>query len=212
MWGFGVTGEWVQRLVATPRTPAIGAGIAGLLAVIESVVRGLGPAPSAGASGQAQFVLAFGLLGLAGTLPLSLLRSSPPGGALAVSLANVLSLCLFQTLSVAALIAQIIVLYVLGRTGAPFLAAAMSAPFFILALVAAAGADGGRETKIFTLLSASCGAMAAWGGSVQRARNESRAQIAAEQAFAGTVVENVTRGERARISANSMMSSLITSR
>jgi signal transduction histidine kinase len=198
--GPGATGEWAQRLVAARRAPAVAAGIAGLLALIESVVRGVGAGQGAAAAGQAQFVLAFGLLGLAGTLPLALLRSSPPGAALAISSANVLSLCLFQTLTVAALVAQVIVLYVLGRSGAPYLAAGVSAPFFVLALVAAAGADGGREMEILTLLSASFGAVAGWGGSVRLARDESRARIAAQQAIAGTVLENVTRGERARIS------------
>jgi signal transduction histidine kinase len=196
----GATGAWPWRLVPTQRVPATGAGIAGLLTLIESVVRGVGAAQGAGAAGQAQFIVAFGLLGLAGTLPLGLLRNSPPGAALAISSANVLSLCLFQTLTVAALIAQVIALYVLGRSGAPFLAAALSGPFFVLALVAAAGADGGRETGILTLLSASCGALAAWGGSVRLARDEARAHIAVQQAIAGTVLENVTRGERARIS------------
>jgi signal transduction histidine kinase len=188
--------------MASQRAPATGAGIAGLLALIESLVRGVGGAQGAGAGagGQAQFVLAFGLLGLAGTLPLALLRSSPPGAALAISSANVLSLCLFQTLSVAALVAQVIVLFILGRSGAPYLAAAASAPFFVLAVVAAAGVDGGRETEMFTLLSASLGALAAWGGSVLLARDESRARIAAQQAIVGTLLENVTRGERARIS------------
>jgi signal transduction histidine kinase len=178
----------------------MGAGIAALLGLVESLVRGLGTAQGAGTAGQAQFVVAFGLLGLAGTLPLGLLRSSPPGAALAISAANVLSLSLFQTLTVAALVAQIIVLYVLGRSGAPYLAAAVSAPFFVLALVAAAGADGGLETRILTLLSALCGALVAWAGSVQLARHETRAQIAAQQAIAGTMLENVTRSERARIS------------
>jgi signal transduction histidine kinase len=199
MSGLGAAGERARRLVATPRAPATAAGIAGLLALIESVVRGVGSAPGAGAAGQAQFVLAFGLLALAGTLPLALLRSSPPGTALAIASANVLSLCLFQTLTVAALGAQVIVLYVLGRSGAPYLAAAVSAPFLVLALMAAAGVNGGREAQILTLLSASLGALAAWGGSVRLARDEARAQIAAQQAIAGTVLENVTRGERARI-------------
>jgi signal transduction histidine kinase len=112
----------------------------------------------------------------------------------------VLSICLFETLTVAALVAQVVVLYVLGRSGAPYLAAMVSAPFLVLALVAAAGADGGREMQIFTLLSASCGALAAWGGSVWLARDEARARLVAQKAIAGTVVENVTRGERARIS------------
>jgi signal transduction histidine kinase len=145
-------------------------------------------------------VLAFGLLGLAGTLPLGLLRSSPTGAALAISSANVLSLCLFQTLTAAALLAQVIVLYVLGRSGAPRMAATLTAPFLALALVAAAGADGGREMEILTLLLASFGPLAVWAGLAQLARDESRAHSAAQKALVGTMLENLTRGERARIS------------
>ena len=43
----------------------------------------------------------------------------------------------------AALLAQVIVLYVLGRSGAPRMAATLTAPFLALALVAAAGAEIG---------------------------------------------------------------------
>ncbi|MGH9090853.1 MAG: sensor histidine kinase [Acidimicrobiales bacterium] len=198
--GRGMLANSVRRMVAARRTPAIGAGIAGLLALVESVARGVSAAQSPGAGGQAQFVLAFGVLALAGTLPLGLLRSSPAGAALAVSSANVLSFGLFQTLTVAALVSQVIVLYVLGRSGALRVAAVFTAPFLVLALVAAGGADGGREMQILTLLLASLGPLAVWGGSALLAREESRAHSAAQQALAGTVLENVTRGERARIS------------
>ena len=193
-------GASARSMVAARGTPAIGAGIAGLLSLIESVARGISGSQGAGVGDQAQFVLAFGLLGLAGTLPLGLLRSSPRGAALAVSSANVLSFGLFKTLTAAALVAQVIVFYVLGRSGAPRMAAALTTPFIGLALVAAAGADGGREMQILTLLLASFGPLAAWAGSARLARDESRAHGAAQEALAGTMLENATRGERARIS------------
>jgi signal transduction histidine kinase len=187
-------------MVAAPGTPAIAAGIAGLLALIESIARGVSAAQGAGAGERAQFVLAFGLLALAGTVPLVWLRSSPAGAALAVCAANVLSLALFETLTVAALITQVVVFYVLGRSGAPWVAGALTAPFLALALAAVAGAEGGRELQILTLLLASLCPLAALGGSAQLARDESRARSAAQQALVGTMLENVTRGERARIS------------
>jgi signal transduction histidine kinase len=196
--GRGTWIGWTRRMATARTTPAIGAGIAGLLALIESAVRGVNQ--GGGAGGQAQFVLGFALLGLAGTLPLGLLRSSPAGAALVVSSANVLSLCLFQTLTVAALLDQVIVFYVLGRSRAPGIAAVLSAPFLSLAIVAAAGADGGREMQILTLLLASLGPLAAWSGSAQLVSDESRAHRAAQEALAGTMLENATRGERARIS------------
>jgi signal transduction histidine kinase len=198
--GRGTMAAWARRMVAARDAPVIGSGILGLSALLESVARGVSATQGAGAGGQAQFVLAFGLLGLAATLPLGLLRSSPAGAALAVSSANLLSFGLFQTVTVAALLAQVIVLYVLGRTGALRVAAAITAPFLVLAIVAAAGADGGRELQILTLLLASLGPLAVWAGSVWLAHEESRAHNAAQQALAGTMLENVTRGERARIS------------
>lgn len=198
--GGGNLAASVGRMVAARKTPAIGAGIAGLLALVESVARGVSASQGAGGAGQAQFVLAFGVLALAGTLPLGLLRSSPTGASLAVSSANVLSFGLFQTLTVTALLAQVIVLYVLGRSGALRVAAVFTAPFLVLALIAAAGVDGGREMQILTLLLASLGPLAVWSGSERLAREESRAHSAAQQALAGTILENATRGERARIS------------
>ena len=187
-------------MAAARGTPAIAAGIAGLLALIESVARGVSVAQSVGAGGEAQFVLAFGLLALAATLPLAMLRSNPPGAAIAVSAANVLSLGLFQTLTVAALLAQCIVFYALGRSGALRMAAAITVPFVALAIVAAAGAEGGREMQMLTLLLASLGPLALLGGSALLARDESRAHSAAREALAGTLLKNVTHGERARIS------------
>jgi len=198
--GRGTRAGWARRMGAARETPAIGAGIAGLLALIESVVRGVSATQVAGAGGLAQFVVGFALLGLAATLPLGLLPSSPAGAAFTVSSANVLSLCLFQTLPVAALLAQVIVFYVLGRSRAPGVAAVLAAPFLALAIVAAAGVDGGREMQVLTLLLASLGPLAAWSGTARLIRDESRAHSAAQEVLAGTMLENATRGERARIS------------
>jgi signal transduction histidine kinase len=187
-------------MVAAPRAPAIGAGLLGLVVLIEAVTRSATASQAAGVGGQAQYLLAFGLVGLAGTLPLALLRSSPVGAALAISSAKVLSLGLFQTLTAAALVAQVIALYVLGRYGAQQLAVALTVPFVVLGVIAAAGLDGGRETKVFTVLLASLAPLAAWGGSARLARANALAHDAAARAIAGTLLENATRGERARIS------------
>jgi signal transduction histidine kinase len=187
-------------MVAAPRAPAIGAGILGLVVLIETVTRGVTVSQSAGVGGQAPYFFAFGLVGLAGTLPLAVLRSSPFGAAVAISSANILFLGLFQTLTVAALIAEVIALYGLGHAGAQRLAGALTVPLVALAIMAAAGLYGNRETDVLTVLLASLAPLAAWAGSARLARADAMAHDAAARSIEGTVLENATRGERARIS------------
>ncbi len=189
-----------RRTVTAPRAPAIGAGLLGLIVLIEAVTRGVTASQTADVGGEAPYILAFSLVGFAGTLPLALVRNSPRGPAVAITAANVLSLGLFQILPVAALVAQVISLYVLGRHGNQRLAAVLSLPLVALAIIAAAGLDGGRETQVLTVLLASLAPLFAWAGSVRLARAEALAHDAAARAIAGTVLENATRGERARIS------------
>jgi hypothetical protein len=187
-----------RRTVTAPRAPAIGAGLLGLIVLIEAVTRGVTASQTADVGGEAPYILAFGLVGFAGTLPLALVRNSPRGPAVAITAANVLSLGLFQILPVAALVAQVISLYVLGRHGNQRLAAVLSLPLVALAIIAAAGLDGGRETQVLTVLLASLAPLFAWAGSVRLARAEALAHDAAARAIAGTVLENATRGDRAR--------------
>jgi signal transduction histidine kinase len=174
--------------------------VAAVAAVAEAVTRGAVTVPSAAAGGPTQFILVFGLVGLAGTLPLAFLRDSPAGAAAAISAASLLALGLFQTLPVAALAAQIIALYVLSRHGAQFLAGILAAPFAVLAVISAAGLAGGREMQVFTVLLTAGGLVSAWAGAARRARSEAALHTAAQQAVAGTLLEHTARGERARIS------------
>jgi signal transduction histidine kinase len=107
----------------------------------------------------------------------------------------VLSLAAFHTLTVAGLIAQLIVLYWLGRDGPQLLAAGLAMPFLLLALVSLARSEAG----ILAVLLASLAPIAAWAGIARRARGEARAQSAARQVIAGSLLEHTARGERARI-------------
>ena len=136
------------------------------------------------------------LLSLATTLPLGLLWARPAAAAVAISAASLLSLGLFQMLTVAGGVAQLTVMYRLGRCGLQLLAAGLAAPFLVLALVGPAGGEIG----ILAVLLASLGPAAAWAGCARRARTEAQAHRAAQQVITDTLLQNTARGERARIS------------
>jgi signal transduction histidine kinase len=99
-------------------------------------------------------------------------------------------------LTVAGVVAQLTVMYRLGRCGLQLLAAGLAAPFLVLAL--AGSADG--ETQILAVLLASLAPAAAWAGFARRARAEAQAHRAARQVITDTLLQHTARGERARIS------------
>ncbi len=140
---------------------------------------------------QAAFVLI--LLCLAATLPLAFLR--PAAAAVAISVASVASLTLFQVLTVAGLAAQLIVLYRAGRSGARVLAVVLAAAFLVLALARPVHS----ETAVLAVLLGSLAPAAALAGIARRAHTDARVHSTARQAIAGTLLEHTARGERARI-------------
>jgi signal transduction histidine kinase len=177
-------------MAALPQAPAVAGALLGLLAVSESIARADGDS----VNGNALFALL--LLGLAGTLPLALLRGYPASVAVAVSAACVLSLTAFQTLTIAGLVAQLTVLCWLGRRGSPLLALVLAAGFLVLPL---ADPPPGQEMRVVTVLLASLAPAAALAGIALRARSEAQEHGAARQVIAGSLVEHTARGERARI-------------
>jgi signal transduction histidine kinase len=165
---------WVDRIAA----PAAAGSLLSVAAAGESIVR----APVLGLTAQA--ALALGLIALATTLPLVFLP--PTAAAVAVVAAGVLSLALFDTVTVAGLITVLVVLYRLAFTWAPGLAV----PFVVVALV---------HPAPLTVLLAALAPAAALTGIARRARDEAVVHRAARQAVAGTLVEHTALGERARI-------------
>jgi signal transduction histidine kinase len=136
------------------------------------------------------------------TLPLGLLWAHPTAAALAVSAACVLCLAAFHVLTVAALIAQLVALYRLGRSGSQLLAAGLALPFLGLALALALSPAEPRisSARVLSVLLAAVGPAAAWAGAARRAGTEAAQHQAARQVIAGTLVEHTARGERARVS------------
>jgi signal transduction histidine kinase len=181
----------VRRLAAVPHAPAVGGALLAVLAVAQA----LALPPGRGGIDFAQGV-GLVLLALFSTLPLGLLWSYPAGAAVAVGAACVLSLAAFHTVTVAGLIAQLIALYRLGRSGPQLLAAVLALPYLVLALLP----PSGTADRILTVLLAALGPAAAWAGAARRARSEAREHSAAREVIAGSLLEHTVRGERARVS------------
>jgi signal transduction histidine kinase len=172
---------WTQA----PQAPAVAGTLLGLAAVAESIVR----ATVAGVPPQVGLVLC--LFALSTTLPTVLLRPAPVLAALIVTPATVLSLALFQSLTAAGVVAQLVVLYRLARLAAVGLAA----PFVVLALVLPTG----HENGVLTVLLAALAPASALAGVARREHGEAQVHRAARQAIAETLLDHTARGERARI-------------
>jgi signal transduction histidine kinase len=135
----------------------------------------------------------FCVLSLATTVPFALLRVL--GAALAITVASVLSLALFDGLTVAGLVAQVVVLYRLGRTGAAAVATVLAVPFLLLALIPPTNSGPG----VVSVLLAGLAPAAAWAGVARKERGEALVHRAAQQAISSSLLEHTARGERARI-------------
>jgi signal transduction histidine kinase len=158
-----------------------------VLAATESITR------AAADDASAQLGLVLFLLALATTAPLIFLR--PPGAVVAISVASILSVVPFHTLTVAGALAQLVATYRLSRGDARLLAALVFVPFLVLGF-----ADPGHgEGRILTILLASLIPAAAWAGAATQSRTAAQAHTAAQAVIAGTSFEYAARGERARI-------------
>jgi signal transduction histidine kinase len=198
-WRGGWAGHrW--RFAAAPQAAAVAGMVLALPAVAESVTRAVNTHSTTNthfttATGSlAWYALLIALLGLATTAPLAFPR--PAAAAVTIWVACVLSLTLVRTLTVAGVAAQLIAVYRLGRGGSQLLAAGLTAPYLVLALIGSTANEAGVLT---VLLAALCPA-AAWAGFVRRARAEAVEHNAAQEVIAGTLLEHTARGERARIS------------
>ena len=198
---------WSRRIAARPgardlpHAPAAAGALLALAAVAEAIARG------AGSGLGVASLLTASVLALFTTVPLAFL--GPIAAATSVSLASILSLGVFHTLTIAGACAQLIVLYLLGVAETPrrMLAPVLAAPFVVLALTRVAltgqGLTGGRpvsaEEGILTVLLAALAPAAALAGIARRASIAEKAQQAARQVIADTLFDHMARGERARI-------------
>jgi signal transduction histidine kinase len=194
--------------------PFLAAVLLGLAALLELATRttvtstmraGLSPGQGPNTPNQ---VLQFGntavspqgvilvyVFALAATLTPAVLP--PTTAAVVVCAANLLSVGLFHTLTLAGCCGQIIALYRLGLTGSRLLAPGLGLPFLVIAL--AAPNPPSSEAGVLTVLLASLAPAAALAGLARRALSETLAHSAAQEAIATTLLEHTARGERARI-------------
>jgi signal transduction histidine kinase len=151
---------------------------------------------------------------LLATVPVVLPR--PVLAAATVCLAAVLSLVLFELVTVAGAAALLFVAYRLARAGtgggARVLAVALAVPFLGIAVALAAAprptpvvgtvsglAGAGGDTSVLTVLLASAIPVVALAGMARRAREDSRTVVAVRELTEGVLAEHLARGERARI-------------
>jgi signal transduction histidine kinase len=184
-------------MAAAPYAPAVTAAVLALLAAVQAATQAA--TISSGSPGDGPVELAAVLLSLITTLPLAILRSYPVAVAVSIAAANAVSLGLLHVMTGAGVVAQLIVLYVLGRAGRQLLAAGLSVPFLLLALIPTVHGTPFLARPMGILL-ASLGPLAAWAGAADRARHEAREYTESRADIADTLLEHTARGERARIS------------
>ena len=212
---------WPRALRGLGAPVALGA-LLGLLAVAELVARlsakktlhvGLATVPVSHAGVTVPTALLMCAFCLLATVPAGLLRPVP--AALAVYLAAVLSLVLFELVTIAGAAALLVVAYRLARAGSLVLAVALGVPFLALALVLAGIGSGGRtiavagaasalagaatETRVLAVLLASAIPLATVAAMARAAREQNRTHSAAREATEGMLADHLARGERARI-------------
>ena len=203
-----------------PPVPVVLAALLGLLAVAELALRltggttmhagaTQGPVAHIGPGTLAAFLMA--LFCLLATVPAGLRR--PVLAAVAVWVAALASLLLFQLVTIAGAAALIMASYRLARAGSRVLAVALGAPFLGLALGLAVTAyraslvNGGPldlagtriETYVLAVLLASAIPVAVVAATVRAAREEGRTSSAARDLAEGMLADHLARGERARI-------------
>lgn len=186
-----------RRIASIPHAPAAATILLAFIGAAQALAWAASkPAINRQPNGG-ELEIALMLLSLATTVPLGLLWTQPAVTATVVTAACVLSLLIFHTLTVAGMIVALVLLYRLGRYGAPqLLAVGLATLFLPLALSGRAH----PSVQAYAVLLASLGQAMAWAGITLRARAEATEQSAARQVIAGSLLEHTARGERARIS------------
>ena len=204
-----------------PGPAALGA-VLGLLSVTELAIRltakstvhaELAPGPPVHAGINLPTALLMGAFCLLATVPAGWLRPLP--AALAVYVAAVVSLVLFELVTIAGAAALLVTAYRLARSGLVVLAVTLAAPFLALALVLA-GPDprpgavpiarapsilwaASADTRVLTVLLAAAIPIAAVAALVRGAREQTETHSATRELTEGMLADHLARGERARI-------------
>src|SRR5258708_33130758 len=166
------------RGAAAPHAPIVAGGVLAAAAVAQAMravssrgngVTGGGLVPSAASSGWLLAAVLVALPSLAATLPIGFRWSQPAMASMAICAANLLSLAAFHLLTIGGLIAQLVIMYRLGNRGPQLLAACLTLPFLVLALVFGTGQPPGSSgLAALAITAASAGPVAARAGPAGR--------------------------------------------
>lgn len=181
----GRLGEAARRVAGAPEWPPVAAGLLGLLALLDLLLRSDG--------GYLPL-----LLGLAATVPVALARGYLVAAAVTVATASLLLLAGPAPLPVAAPVALAGLLYLVGRRCAGWLAGLLLVPFAGYAVAGSLLRDQAGDRALAVGL-AGLAAVAVGAGAARRTRAQARAREASRRAVADTLLDHAARGERARI-------------
>ena len=190
----------IRRIAGLPHAPAFAVGALALAgfgqAIAQDYLLARNAVPGVTLSSGSTTVLdtvPFCLLALVAMVPLLFLCLG--AAAVAITVANVLSLITLGPPTVAALAAQVVAAYRLSRArgiaGSPYAGAVAAVPFVIIALTS--------HGSIAAVLLAALVPAAAGTGVALRARQMSLDRAADRAALAETLSAHLARGERARI-------------
>ncbi|MET7426962.1 sensor histidine kinase [Dactylosporangium sp. NPDC005555] len=181
-------GAAAGRLTGLPALPAVAAALLGLAAMVETLLRG----------GVSDTLLpAALLLAVCATAPVALLRTRPVWAAAITTVATSLTLALHDRPPVVALIAELVVLYTVGRRRPPTVAAWFVPPFVLYAILGPPG--GGVHGRLSAFVVAAVTVGAAGAGAAGRSRAEAAVRDESHEAMTKTLLVYAARGERARI-------------
>jgi signal transduction histidine kinase len=183
------------------------------LAAKSTVHAELAPGPPVHAGINLPTALLMGAFCLLATVPAGWLRPLP--AALAVYVAALMSLVLFELVTIAGAAALLVAAYRLARSGLVVLAVTLAAPFLGLALVLA-GPDprpgavpiaratsilwaASADTRVLAVLLAAAIPIAAVAALVRGAREQTETHSATRELTEGMLADHLARGERARI-------------
>ena len=185
--------SWLGPAAQDRRAPMAAALALGLAAVLQVAVQPQSASPGSPAALPTIFLV---LIALATTLPLGVLWAQPRTAAVIISVADLLSLGLVHTWTVAGVAALLAVMYRLGCLGAQVPAVCIAVACLALALAQTAASP----TRLELILVAAVAPLASWAGYARKVRGESAARTAQHEFLAGSLLEHTVRGERARIS------------
>jgi signal transduction histidine kinase len=195
-----------RRVTGASELPVTGAVVLALMALIQVTGAAVSNSPAGPVldggpvggpgqldDGQPTFAL---LLGLLATAPLAFVRTHLMAVTATVTSAVTLTLAAGRVPTFAAIVALVVVVYLVARHRDHRLWLLPLLPLGVL-LVLPLGAAGGHEGGIAALLTVTT--LAGIVGSAVRSRAESASRRASEEYLAGSLLEHAARGERARI-------------